>query len=53
MEVGRLVCSVDGVAINAALALSLEPMPLPPCRYDWRLSIAGEPVASEGLTVLG
>lgn len=53
MEAGRPPGVPHGVSISAAFALSLGPMPLPPGRYDWRLSINEEPVKAEGFTVLG
>lgn len=53
MEAGRPPGLPHGVAINAAFALSVGPMSLPPGRYDWRLSINSDMVGSEPFTVLG
>ena len=53
MEAGRPPGIPHGVPIRSALALSIGPLPLPPGRYDWRLTIGEETVASEGFTVLG
>ena len=53
MEAGRPPGVPHGVPITSALALSIGPLPLPPGRYDWRLTIATDVIASEGFTVLG
>ena len=53
MEAGRPPGVSHGVPITSALALSIGPLPLPPGRYDWRLNIGDDVIASEGFTVLG
>lgn len=42
LEVGRPPGVPAGSPIAASFALNVQPMPLPPGRYDWRLDLAGE-----------
>lgn len=53
MEAGRPPGIPHGSPIDAAVALSLGPLPLQPGRYVWSLEIDSEPVTSEGFTVIG
>lgn len=41
-EVGRPPGLAPGSTIDHAFQLSLGPMPLPPGRYQWRLSVGGD-----------
>jgi hypothetical protein len=50
IEVGRPAGVASGSMLDAALAISISPMPLPPGRYEWRLDIADQTV-SESFTV--
>ncbi len=40
LEVGRPAAIAPGSMLNAAFALSVPSMPLPPGRYTWRLNFA-------------
>lgn len=42
LEVGRPPSVPAGSPIDASFALNVQPMPLPPGRYEWRLDLAGE-----------
>jgi hypothetical protein len=41
-EVGRPPGVEPGSPIDASFAMNVQPMPLPPGRYEWRLDVAGE-----------
>lgn len=41
-EVGRPAGLEHGSPIDASFALNVQPMPLAPGRYEWRLDVAGE-----------
>lgn len=42
LEVGRPAGIDPGTGIDNAFQLTLGPMPLPPGRYQWRLTVSGE-----------
>ncbi len=50
LEVGRPAGVAPGSMLNAAFALSVPSMPLPPARFTWRLDLAGV-LDSESFTV--
>lgn len=50
VESGRPPGSAPGSMLDAALAVSVPPMPLTPGRYEWRLDI-GDQTFSEPFTV--
>lgn len=52
IEVGRPPGVATGSMLNAALAISVPPMPLAPGRYEWRLDL-GDQTVSESFTVRG
>jgi hypothetical protein len=50
IEAGRPPGVAAGSMLDAVLAISIPPMPLPPGRYEWRLDLA-EHTVSESFTV--
>lgn len=40
LEVGRPAGVAPGTPIGSSFAVNLQPMPLPPGRYSWRLEVA-------------
>lgn len=46
LEVGRPPGIPAGSPIGASFALNVQPMPLPPGRYEWHLDIADEPFSA-------
>jgi len=52
IEVGRPPGIAAGSMLDAALAMSVPPMPLPAGRYEWRLHI-GDQTEHESFTVRG
>jgi hypothetical protein len=50
IEVGRPAGVAAGSMLDAAFAMSVPPLPLPPGRYEWRLELA-ERVESSAFTV--
>ncbi len=45
-EVGRPAGVPEGSPIDASFALNVQPMPLVPGRYEWRMELAGESFAA-------
>jgi uncharacterized protein DUF6941 len=52
LEVGRPAGMAPGSMIDASFALTVQPMPLAPGRYEWRLTL-GEFEESESFQVRG
>ncbi|GAA2561478.1 DUF6941 family protein [Pseudonocardia hydrocarbonoxydans] len=52
LEVGRPPGVSHGSPLSAVFALNVAPLPLPPGRYEWRASVAGD-TAAESFQVIG
>ena len=51
IEAGRPAGLAHGSMLDAAVAISVPPMPLSPGRYEWRLEL-GDQTVSESFTVV-